>query len=519
MAEVYEAVDTRLGNRVVAIKTLLPNVVEHPFALKMRTLFIQEALALSRVKDDNVVDVLDFGTDPDGAPFMVMELLRGTDLGAVLKQRKCLAAHDAVDVILGVCAGVYACHLAGVIHRDLKPANIFLIRTQTGPQAKVLDFSVAKVPASGARTVSGECELTNTELIVGTPSYMSPEQAAGIAATELSDQYSIGALLYRCLVGRPPQRDLEGLCASRSEIPAGLMPLILRALDPTPDKRFATVHTFGHTLIEFASPMARIRWEPHFRAPARTFDPTTTKAITKALIGVARPVSSCESPSAAVTVTAPLYDFGAHERATVPVASLALAKNVDESASTTSIDLDLCVDAELGSIPGAALPATVESPLAATLQSREFAPPVVLRRSISGAASTRYGRGKVVVLFATAALLVVAGIVGAMWLRADRRAARAPAPPAWTRVTKVILAPKGTPLVPPPRSTLMPLPTPDMVVAPRIASVSEKALSTDRAASSPDERGGVRRQPKRRRHSKHASDRIQYGKDGVPILP
>jgi serine/threonine-protein kinase len=139
MAEVYKAVDKRLGDRVVALKALSADIASHPFAQKMRTLFIQEAQALSRVKDENVVDVMDFGTDADGAPFMVMELLGGTDLRTFLKQSRRMPVDAAVDVMLGVCAGVHACHLAGVIHRDLKPANIFLCRGLTGPRPKVLD--------------------------------------------------------------------------------------------------------------------------------------------------------------------------------------------------------------------------------------------------------------------------------------------------------------------------------------------------------------------------------------------
>ena len=276
MAEVYKAADTRLGNRIVAIKTLSASVAQHQFAARMRSLFIQEAQALSRVKDENVVDVLDFGTAADGTPYMVMEFLNGTDLGVFLKKNKQVTIEQAVDIMLGVCAGVHACHLAGIIHRDLKPANIFLTRTLKGEQTKVLDFSVAKVPiARSTPTV----DQAKTDLIVGTPTYMSPEQALGRPANELSDQYSIGGLLYRCLTGRPPQGVLPRPRELRPEIPERLEAVILRALENQPDKRFATVHDLGHGLLPFASSSGRGRWRPYYLTPPLPVDPTTTGTL------------------------------------------------------------------------------------------------------------------------------------------------------------------------------------------------------------------------------------------------
>jgi len=229
----------------VAIKTLLASVATHACGDRIRRLFIQEAQALSRVKDENVVDVLDFGVITDSeTPYMVMEFLQGEDLGAFLKRTKQVDIADAVDVILGVCAGVHACHLAGIIHRDLKPANIFLAATLKGRQPKVLDFSVAKVLGPE----NDRADNTRTDLIVGTPSYMSPEQALGQPANELSDQYSIGALLYRSLTGCPPRGIVPRPRALRPEIPVDLEGTILRAIDSTPANRFRTVHELGQHL-------------------------------------------------------------------------------------------------------------------------------------------------------------------------------------------------------------------------------------------------------------------------------
>ena len=315
MAEVYRAVDTRLGNRIVAIKTLSASVAQHQFAVRMRDLFIQEAQALSRVKDENVVDVLDFGISSDGTPYMVMEFLNGTELGVFLKKNKQVSVEQAVDIMLGVCAGVHACHLAGIIHRDLKPANIFLTRTLKGELTKVLDFSVAKVPIARS---AASVDQAKTDLIVGTPTYMSPEQALGRPANERSDQYSIGGLLYRCLTGRPPQGVLPKPHELRPEIPERLEAVILRALEAQPEQRFATVYDLGHGLLPFASASGRGRWRPYYRTPPQPVDPTTTGTLprlpapTAGLTGAAEPATS---PSVPATV-AGQYDFKAHERTT-----------------------------------------------------------------------------------------------------------------------------------------------------------------------------------------------------------
>lgn len=276
MAEVYRAVDTRLGSRVVAIKLLSAKVARHAFADRLRNLFIQEAQALSRVKDDNVVDVLDFGMAADGRPYMVMEFLQGAELGALLIRDGQLSIGRSVDVVLGVCAGIHACHLAGIIHRDLKPANVFVTRTTQGEQAKVLDFSVAKVPI--ARSTSSS-DKPKTDLIVGTPSYMSPEQALGEPASELSDQYSIGALLYRCLTGRAPRGAALFPNEVHKDIPERLDLVLRRALDLIPDRRFSSVHAFGQALLAFASSEGRGKWRLYYRSAPAAIDPTTTGSL------------------------------------------------------------------------------------------------------------------------------------------------------------------------------------------------------------------------------------------------
>jgi serine/threonine protein kinase len=504
MAEVYKAIDNRLSDRVVAIKTLSATVADHPFAAKMRQLFIQEAQALSRVSDENVVDVLDFGVTESGTPYMVMEFLHGIDLGVFLKSTKPVPIDEAVDVMLGVCAGVYACHMAGIIHRDLKPANIFLSRTLKGRQPKVLDFSVAKVPVPQS---ADDIDRTRTDLIVGTPSYMSPEQALGRPANELSDQYSIGALLYRCLTRRPPHGVLPKPREMRPEIAPELEDVILRALDPTPAKRFATVHELGQRLLPFSSSAGRGRWKTYYHSAPRPFEPNTTGSIS-------REIAAGLSGSEGATVVAEPYDFHVHERTTRIAVHDARADAVEATESTI---VDPTPHRHTPSAASAAPPTVdvVMSPAlgSGALSSTDIAPlqPAVTEKSAERADPPRDGtRAKIAVGFAiAAALVVVITIGGAVRLRTHAAARPTPTPPV------VLGAPASLSAGLAPRASTINLP----------ASPAPSAPSTSRSGSEPSSTVAIpseARAPTRhaRHHRPHTvgPDTIEYGGDGLPIL-
>jgi serine/threonine-protein kinase len=499
MAEVYKGIDTRLGNRVVAIKTLSASVGQHAFADRMRRLFVQEAQALSRIKDENVVDVLDVGVAADGTPYMVMEFLHGTELGVFLKQNRQLSIDHAADVMLGVCAGVHACHMAGIIHRDLKPANIFLARTLKGELAKVLDFSVAKVP--GARA-AGTADPMKTDLIVGTPSYMSPEQAVGKPANELSDQYSIGALLYRCLTGRAPHGVLPRPSELRPEIPAELEVVMLRALESKPEKRFATVHRLGKDLLSFASSSGRERWRPYYRTPPLPIDPTRTGSLQPKASSPAFPSLASESasvPSLAPATVAPHHGLTAHE-------------------PTTSLDLE----AQRGEVPEAAHPTkptvvaevvtrskwTTSASDAVTAidvhVSDANAPSVGERMS---SASVAHARRRFMAVFAAMALIVLAvTVAGVRSVSREHDPAPVPSAPEWTRTAPSTPAQPPSPA--PVRVGEPPAPSPT-AKEPPAAVVSGRERSAAEA---------VAPRPKRRHRSTTRTDSIQYGADGFPIL-
>jgi serine/threonine protein kinase len=268
MGNVYRGLDTKTG-RTVAIKLVnMPD--DEALAEKLRLRFMREVMAVSRVGHPNVVQVFDYGFSDDNAPYLVMEILSGTDLGKVVRSSKSqLPISYVIDVALEVCAAVRACHAASVIHRDLKPGNIFLAKMDAAPgwRVKVLDFGVAKSSVF-------EGNLTNLGQIVGTLQYISPEQVNGTVGLE-SDQYSIGVILYACLTKRLPFSGLKDVAllkaiargdfapprSLRPEIPEALEAIILRAMSVATADRFESVYALGQQLWPFASGLGRRNWE------------------------------------------------------------------------------------------------------------------------------------------------------------------------------------------------------------------------------------------------------------------
>ena len=196
MGEVYAARRIALGD-IVSIKVLLSDRMSD----ESRAHLLTEARAAAHIRHPNVVQVFDFG-DRDGAsPYIVMEYLEGPTLGEQLAASGRFAPDRALQILAGVCAAVEAGHRRGVIHRDLKPANVMLAATDDGEEVvKVLDFGVAFV--SDPR-LSGE-HINPRIQVVGTPHYMSPEQAVGKAVSPASDVFSLGVLLYEMVTGQVP---------------------------------------------------------------------------------------------------------------------------------------------------------------------------------------------------------------------------------------------------------------------------------------------------------------------------
>jgi serine/threonine-protein kinase len=159
--------------------------------------FLREGEAASKLRAPNVVQIYEVGKMDDGAPYLAMELLRGHDLAWHLRKRGQLSLDEVISFVDQVAAGLEAARVAGVVHRDLKPQNLFLAQQlNASPVWKILDFGVSRL--------AGSAGTLTKDVIVGTPGYMSPEQAAGTTTTHRSDQFAFGAVAYRALTGEPP---------------------------------------------------------------------------------------------------------------------------------------------------------------------------------------------------------------------------------------------------------------------------------------------------------------------------
>ncbi|MCC6622828.1 MAG: serine/threonine protein kinase [Deltaproteobacteria bacterium] len=197
MGAVYRA--KQLGmNRDVAIKVLLRELTENEVVLRR---FHLEALAVSKLKHPNTIQIFDFGETSDGLLYIAMELLEGRPLAKVLSEERQLSVQRALRVIEQTCKSLREAHSKGIVHRDLKPDNIFLSAVgEDGDFVKVLDFGVAKVAEGDGQQKT----LTKAGSIFGTPKYMSPEQSRGSELDARSDIYALGVILYELITGKVP---------------------------------------------------------------------------------------------------------------------------------------------------------------------------------------------------------------------------------------------------------------------------------------------------------------------------
>ncbi len=223
--------------------------------------FAREGRAASAAASDHIVRVLDGGTE-DGCPFLVMELLEGEDLGKRLRRERTLPIADALHVTEHVLRGLSAAHAQRVVHRDLKPDNVLLVRRGDDPCfAKIVDFGMSKIDRPPGGTVP--VVLTRRGVVLGTPLYMSPEQARGSRDLDgRSDLYSTGAMLFECLTGRPPhvgptyEQILIAICTDdppdvrrfRPEASRELAAFVARSLAREPEDRFPTAEVMLEAL-------------------------------------------------------------------------------------------------------------------------------------------------------------------------------------------------------------------------------------------------------------------------------
>lgn len=233
MGAVYEARNTSTLKRC-AVKLLLSSEVEPDSAEVKR--FIMESRSSSAVESEHIVNVFDAGIDPDSrAPYIVMELLRGEDLRALLKRLQVLPPELVARLALQAATGLGRAHASGVVHRDVKPANLFLTQRDNGEHLlKIVDFGIAKVRTGGA--FESQETLTQDGHVLGTPAYMSPEQARGERdAGADADVWSLGVVMFELLTGRLPYSHTSPLATLMTAIATEPLPSVRRVAPWVPE--------------------------------------------------------------------------------------------------------------------------------------------------------------------------------------------------------------------------------------------------------------------------------------------
>ncbi|MFN0247490.1 MAG: protein kinase domain-containing protein [Kofleriaceae bacterium] len=250
MGSVWLAEHTMLGRRA-AIKVLHTEFSSRPEFVQR---FFNEARAATAIEDPGIVQIFDFGQHTDGSAYIVMELLDGEAVDKRLQRQGTLDVPSALRLMRQIASTLGAAHNRGIVHRDLKPENLFIVRdpeVNGGERAKVLDFGIAKLTADSANKVR-----TQTSAVMGTPTYMSPEQCRGAGhVDQRSDVYALGCVLFHMLVGRPPFVS-EGIgdlivmhmtteppvpsTMRHGGLPREIDQVILRCLAKNPAQRFAS---------------------------------------------------------------------------------------------------------------------------------------------------------------------------------------------------------------------------------------------------------------------------------------
>jgi serine/threonine-protein kinase len=334
MGEVYEAHDLA-RDQPVALKWLRAALPAEQGDLYRR--FLREGRVGLALSSPHVVRVLEVSSDP-ALPFLVMELVRGSDLALVVASRQPLAAGPVARAFVQACAGLAAVHAAGLVHRDVKPSNLLLHEADDGALVvKLGDFGIAKRVHTAHIGADGTGELTDTGSVVGSPHYMSPEQIrAPLTVDARSDVFGMGITLYRTLAGRGPWGDdltpPEVLLRICTETPTplgdvapwldpGLVRVVHRALARAPEERFASARAFAEALAPFASdaPLMRAALapdanaqrmaDPDRSADARTPGPSPARrpravmvtALAAFAVGVALAIGAVSAPTSGTT--------------------------------------------------------------------------------------------------------------------------------------------------------------------------------------------------------------------------
>lgn len=284
MGSIYEVHHNRL-DRSFAMKTLAWEVAQEQEAVAR---FRREADVIAKLRHAHIVEIIDWDTLADGTPCLIMEYLRGEDLASRIRKQGPLPWNVIAQVADQVLSALVVAHAAGVVHRDLKPQNIFLSVDDAGEErAKLLDFGVSKI--------SGLQSLTTESRLIGTPQYMSPEQAEGVQDNvgEPTDVWAMGAILYEMATGKPAfdganlpailykicHGTFDSASEGRVDAPAAFVELVERSLTRDPAKRITRVHAMRASLRRALTGLRGVSYPEVLRAQT----PPTGTPITLAL--------------------------------------------------------------------------------------------------------------------------------------------------------------------------------------------------------------------------------------------
>jgi serine/threonine-protein kinase len=285
MGAVYRGRDPEL-DRAVAIKLMLHASTDFVARFK------REAQSIARLSHANIVQVFDFGVDSDGNPYFVMELIDGTPLDEISRNRGPLPALEAVKLAKQAAAGLAAAHRAGIVHRDVKPSNLIV---DGRGHLKLVDFGIARITEAGA-------QLTNAAALMGTPGYMAPEQAGGRKVDSRADIYALGMTLFELLAGHPAfsaddpialvvmnmQQPLPDLRQHRPDLPEELVALVEMMAAKDPDARLQSADAVAAALDDIE---ARLRVGASDNAEKRTDAGVATPKIPPTNVHQAAPAS------------------------------------------------------------------------------------------------------------------------------------------------------------------------------------------------------------------------------------
>jgi tRNA A-37 threonylcarbamoyl transferase component Bud32 len=345
MGAVYEATHTVIGKRV-AVKVLLEKFhAKSDFVARL----LQEARLASAIGHEHIVDVTDFGTTDDGRSFVVMEFLDGESLAELTMREAPLPIERCLRIARQVAGALGAAHAKGIFHRDVKPENIYLVRRGDADFVKVVDFGISKAVKPGGDDGEAGYRLTHTGLLLGTPLYMSPEQARGQEDLDHRvDIWALGVLLYECLTGEVPFRanNYLGIIAQvlnhtapppsqlRPElgIPDAVEAVVMRAMAKDRERRYQTMTELERDLDRLLAGDQNVGFEPvtaEVNTRAAAGPPRWPFALAAAVVlagGVALALGRPVSTPAPAPVAAPAPPTPAPKPAPAPAPAPPAAK-------------------------------------------------------------------------------------------------------------------------------------------------------------------------------------------------